>query len=254
MNHTFERPILTVRIHAGFNASVFLAGLLSLVGTRFLSPNELLQSKFPTLNCSLELVHKHVNHIAGVTAKVTCPHEHPHRTPADIERIYDASLLSVNARRIASDIWSVLARAEASVHNTPVEAVHFHEVGRMENIVCIGLIAELITSLNPARIVSSALPMGDGTIECAHGSIPYPAPALFAMLDGVPVRPYRGQGEPVTPTGLAVLRGLNAEFGGWPKMRIQKHVTAFAPRRVFEGVPNGTLFALGNAFDDEAAA
>lgn len=254
MNPTFQRPILSVRIHAGLNAGVFLAGLLALTGTQFMSPDELLKSKFPLLNASLDLVPTSVNHIAGVSALIRCPHEHVHRTPADIQRLYDNSALSEPARRLASDIWSVLTRAEAKVHDKPIEQVHFHEVGRMANVIAIGLIAELVTALNPSRIVASAIPLGDGLIHCAHGAMPYPAPAMFEMLDGVPVRPYRGEGEPVTPTGLAVLLGLKTQFGSWPKMRVQKHVTAFLPNKVFHDVPNGCLFVLGSDFDDEAPA
>ena len=124
----------------------------------------------------------------------------------------------------------------------------------MANIIAVGLIAELMTALNPSRLVASAIPMADGIIHCAHGAMPYPAPAMFEMLDGVPVRPFRGAGEPVTPTGLAVLLGLKAQFGGWPKMRVEKHVTAFLPNKTFDSVPNGCLFVLGSAFDDEASA
>ena len=141
----------------------------------------------------------------------------------------------------------MLSEGEAGVHGMPVEHVHFHEVGRMANVLAVGLIAEWMTTLRPARLVVSPIPLGDGAIQCAHGTIPYPAPALFSMLDGVPVRAWAGDGEAVTPTGLAVLKGLGAEFGGWPAMTITKRATVFTDK-YFENVPNGALFALGTPY------
>ena len=148
------------------------------------------------------------------------------------------------AKAKAAAIWSVVANAEARVHGTTPDHVHFHEVGRMANIIAVGLIADFMTTIDPAMIVASPLPMTDGTVNCAHGVVPYPAPALYAMLYGVAVRPWSGEGEPVTPTGLAVLQGLGARFGGWPEMVVTDHVTVFTPK-IFEGVANGTLMAFG---------
>ena len=134
--------------------------------------------------------------------------------------------------------------AEARVHNSPLESVHFHEVGRMTNILAVGLIAEMFTSINPAAFVASPLPLADGTVRCAHGAVPNPAPATLAQLEGVAVRPYNGTGETVTPTGVAILKGLGAQFGPWPEMYVKRQVTAFAPGKTFEGA-NGLVFALG---------
>lgn len=251
MEELFGRDILTVRIHAGFNAGSFLAGLCALTDQTGGTATAFLRHLFPTIPAEVRFEKRYVNHIAGFTAVVRTNPEHPHRTPGDIAAIYDESRLSTEARRKADAVWRVLTLGEAGVHGMSPDEVHFHEVGRMANILAVGLIAEWMTTLRPARLVASPIPLGDGTIECAHGAIPYPAPALFSMLEGVPVRPFAGDGEAVTPTGLAVLKGLGAEFGGWPAMTIRRRATVFT-EKTFEGVANGALFALGEtyAFED----
>lgn len=235
-----------MRVHAGLNAASFLAGLLAVTSaTKFMSAQELLESRFPGCGCKLNFEPTQVAHIAGFTCRFDALNEHVHRTPADIAAFYDKSALSEAARGLADAIWFTVAAAEAHVHGVSVENVHFHEVGRMSNMLAVGLIAEMFATLNPADFVVSPIPIGDGTVHCAHGAVPCPAPATLAMIDGVEITPYAGQGEPVTPTGLAIVRGLGARFGRWPAMRVHTHATAFAPGHIFEGTANGCIFALG---------
>ena len=190
MSDLFNHPILTVRIHAGFNANVFLAGLLALTGQTAGTAQAYMARRFPEVDAIIEFGPRAVNGILGHTLSIRTPHEHVHRTPADILRHYEASTLSDEAKAKAAAIWSVVANAEARVHGTTPDHVHFHEVGRMANIIAVGLIADFMTTIDPAMIVASPLPMTDGTVNCAHGVVPYPAPALYAMLDGVAVRPW----------------------------------------------------------------
>ncbi|MDO4937025.1 MAG: DUF111 family protein [Sutterellaceae bacterium] len=248
MPNVTDRPILTVRIHAGLNADSFLAGLLAVTGaTKFMSAQDFLESKFPGTASKLFFESVSVQHIAGFACRFETPHEHAHRTPADIEAIYTKSNLSEAARDLAKQIWLTVSAAEARVHGVTIDKVHFHEVGRMSNILAVGLIAELFAAMNPAQFVVSPVPMGDGVVKCAHGLVPNPAPATLAMMDGVAVRSYTGTGEAVTPTGLAVILGLGATFGGWPEMTVTKHVTTFVAGKFFENTANGTIFALGSA-------
>ncbi len=240
-----DNKIIAVRIHAGFNAGVFLGGLLVLTEQTAGLAGAYLRSLFPGIEAEVALETASVNGIAGWRADVVTPPEHAHRHPSDIFEIYEKSRLSAAAREKARAVWMTVARAEAKVHNAPLDAVHFHEVGRMSNILAIGLCAEYLTTLAPAEIAASPVPMGDGSVRCAHGEVPFPAPATFAMLEGVPVRPYAGTGEPITPTGLAILKGFGARFGGWPEMTVEKTATIFTKQR-FEGTPNGTLFAMGS--------
>lgn len=248
-NSTFDRPILTVRVHAGLNAQSFLAGLLALTASPLLSPQELLTGKFPGVAAELTLENVSVHGISGVSASLTTPPEgHVHRHVGDILSIYEKSKLSEAAKARATDIWTVLAKAEARVHGADPADVHFHEVGRLSNVLAVGLIGELIHAVNPETLIASPLPMGDGAIRCAHGDVPNPAPATLAMMDGVAVRGFDGEGEAVTPTGLACLLGLGFSFGPWPQMRVRRHATAFQKGKIFEGTPNGSLFLLGDPF------
>lgn len=244
MSDLFNHPILTVRIHAGFNTNAFLAGLLALTGQTAGTAQAYMERRFPELKAEIDFGPRAVNGILGHTLVIRTPHEHAHRTPADILRFYDPSTLSNAAKAKAAAIWSIVANAEARVHGTTPDHVHFHEVGRLANIIAVGLIADFMETIEPRMIMASPLPMTDGSVKCAHGVVPYPAPALYAMLEGVAVRPWSGEGEPVTPTGLAVLLGLGARFGGWPEMVVSDRVTVFTPQ-VFEGVANGTLMAFG---------
>ena len=140
-----SRPVLTVRVHAGLNAASLLAGLFAVGGMGlFSTANDLLKLRFPETQASLDVHPLSVNGIAGVTARFKAPVEgHVHRTPGDILHYYaTASNLSEAALEVARRIWHNVATAEARVHNSPLESVHFHEVGRMTNILSVGLIAE----------------------------------------------------------------------------------------------------------------
>ncbi len=138
----------------------------------------------------------------------------------------------------------MLAVAEGAVHGRTPDQVHFHEVGALDSILDICMSCELFHRLSPSRFVVSPLPMADGFVHCAHGIIPVPAPAVLELMDGIPVRPFPGQGETVTPTAMALLRALNAEFGPWPAMTVEKKAIIYGSR-VFEDAPNGAIFACG---------
>lgn len=249
MSLLLNHPVLTVRLFAGVNAASILAGLAGLLKSPFLSLEDLAKEKFPALGVSVKLIPASLSDIAGVTVEINAPAPagHVHRSVADIHAMMDESTLTSAARAAADRIWSVLSEAEAAVHGATPNSVHFHEVGRTANVVAIGLIGELFTAISPEAFAVSPVPLADGVVHCAHGLVPNPAPSLFAMLKDVPVTPFAGRGEAVTPTGLAILKGLGAQFGPWPAMTVRKNLTAFAPGKFFEGAPNGLLFALGEA-------
>ena len=237
-------PVLTIRAHSGLSGDIFLAGLLCMTQTTPQQMEDILSSIMPELAGSVQLVRKEVNHIGGWHAEVTLPHQHEHRTLADILALIESCGMSENSKALASRAFTLLASAEAAVHGRPAEEVHFHEVGALDSILDICLSCELFHRLSPSRFVASPLPMADGFVHCAHGVIPVPAPAVLELLDGVPVRPFPGQGETVTPTAMALLKALGAEFGPWPAMQVEKKALVYGTR-VFEDAPNGALFACG---------
>lgn len=146
----------------------------------------------------------------------------PHRNLKDIIKIIKAGKIDKKAETLSIDIFETIARAEAEVHNTRIDRVHFHEVGAIDSIVDIVGTAICISMLNPDRILSSPLHVGSGTVTCAHGTLPVPAPATLKILEKIPVYSTDVRGELVTPTGAAIIKNLAAEFVRLPPMTIEK--------------------------------
>ncbi len=241
--------ILTIRAHSGLSGDIMLAGLMRMTEISADDFNARLASLMPELAGSVELVRREVNHIGGWHARVDLPHQHEHRTLRDILDIIKKSGLSEHGKELSAATFTLLARAEAAVHGKAPEDVHFHEVGALDSILDICMACELFALLAPEHFTVSPLPVADGHVHCAHGIIPVPAPAVLELMEGVPVRPFPGQGETVTPTAMALLKALGAEFGPWPAMRVDRRAIAYGTK-VFEGAPNGALFAFGPAEHD----
>src|SRR5215469_4280488 len=150
-------------------------------------------------------------------------HEHEHgRCLTEICKIIGKAPLTDSARKTAIAIFEKLGQAEAKIHNVPLENVHFHEVGAVDamvDIVCATVGAE---ALGVDEFVCSPLNIGGGTVECAHGSFPVPAPATVELLRGAPVYSSGIQAELVTPTGAAIVSTLVKRFEPFPAMTIEK--------------------------------
>ncbi len=236
--------VLTIRTHSGLSGDMFLAGLLRMVGFDVQATDRILTSILPDLAGAVRLTRKQVNTIAGWHAEITLPHQHIHRTFADIAQLIAQSGMTAQGKDLATKTFALLAEAEAAVHAEKTEDVHFHEVGALDSILDICLSCELFSLLNPQQFVVSPLPLADGEVACSHGFIPVPAPAVLELLEGIPVVPFAGKGETVTPTAVALLRALGAGFGAWPAMRIEKRALVYGTR-IFPGVANGSIFAWG---------
>lgn len=182
--------------------------------------------------------------ISATRAHVRTGEQHHHRHLADIRKIISASDLSEAVKQRAGRIFTRLAEAEARVHNTPVERVHFHEVGALDAIVdvigaCVGF--EL---LEVERFVCSPLHVGSGTVEMAHGRFPVPPPAVTELLRDAPIYATDVRGELVTPTGAAIISSVCEEYGALPPMRVER--TGYgAGGREYERFPNVLRVMVG---------
>jgi pyridinium-3,5-bisthiocarboxylic acid mononucleotide nickel chelatase len=235
--------VLVIRPASGLSGDMTLAGLACMAGA---DSGEL--GAIATLiglpqDC-VALERRAVNDIFGWGCRVVLPDTTVHRTFADIRTLIAQSGLSAKAKHLAETTFTLLAEAEGRVHGIAPAQVHFHEVGALDSILDICLCAELFARLAPSRLVCGPLPLCDGTVKCEHGLLPAPAPAVLDLLQGVPVRGIASEGETVTPTAIALLHGLGAEFGGWPDIAIERTALIYGGR-VLPGVANGALFALG---------
>jgi uncharacterized protein (TIGR00299 family) protein len=156
--------------------------------------------------------------------QITVEHEpeNKHRHLHHIAAMIDASQLTPRQKQLAHAIFRRLAEAEAKVHNSTIEKVHFHEVGAVDSIADIVGAAIGFDLLGADKVVCSAVPVGGGFIEIAHGRCSVPAPATAELLCGVPLAESRVMAELTTPTGAAILATMASEFGALPAMTIDK--------------------------------
>lgn len=199
---------------------------------------------------SAERVTRH--HLAGtqVHIRVSKSASQPHRNLKTILKLISSSALSKRVKADASAVFTRLGEAEAAVHDTSIDKVHFHEVGAVDSILDIVGAAVAMAELGIERVTSSAVPLGSGTIEVAHGILPVPAPATMRLLTGVPVYQSDVEHELVTPTGAAILTHYAADFSGFPAMTVEV-IGHGAGSRDFPGRPNLLRVVIGES--DEAA-
>jgi pyridinium-3,5-bisthiocarboxylic acid mononucleotide nickel chelatase len=164
-------------------------------------------------------------------------HHHPHRALSDIYELIDKSRVSPWVKDTAKDIFYRLATAEGVVHGIVPEQVHFHEVGAIDAIVDIVGACICFELLGVELFLCSALHVGQGFVDCAHGSFPVPTPGTLELLKGVPIYSTEVEGELVTPTGAAIVSTLCSDFLPLPEMRIEA-IGYGAGTREFEGFPN----------------
>jgi pyridinium-3,5-bisthiocarboxylic acid mononucleotide nickel chelatase len=196
----------------------------------------------------VKLVAREVKKHGFRATQITVEHEpeHKHRHLHHIEAIIHGSWLTPIQQEIALRIFRRLAEAEAKVHGTTVEKVHFHEVGAVDSIADILGAAVGWNILGAERLIVSPIPTGTGRITIAHGECSIPAPATAELLRGIPLAASEVQAELTTPTGAAIVATLAHGFGPLPAMAIE-HIGYGAGQRDLPQQANVLRLIVGEA-------
>lgn len=183
---------------------------------------------------------------AATRVEVRCGGPQPHRHLHHVEAILERADLPSPVRARAREVFGRLAAAEAEVHGTTVQKVHFHEVGAVDAIVDVAGALAGLEALGVGRVTASALPLGGGSVLSEHGRIPVPAPATALLLRGAPVHGGPVEAELVTPTGAALLVTLVSAWGPPPPLTLERVGTG-AGAREFPDHPNVLRLFVGEA-------
>ncbi len=211
---------------SGVSGDMILGALVDLGLDPGLLERELAKLKLGGYRLSFQRTDKHG--IACTKAHVELTdhpdrhHDHHGRHLADIRRLIEDSGLSEDLKARSVSIFERLGEAEARVHGTTIQEVHFHEVGAVDSIVDIVGSVIGISALGIEKIYLSPLSLGRGFARSAHGVIPVPAPATLELLKGIPTRQTGIESELVTPTGAAIISTLAEGFQSVPEMVIDK--------------------------------
>ncbi len=242
---TDQHNIAYIDCFSGISGDMFLAALLD----AGLSIEEL-RGQLDLLGLdgyTLTMGKKTCGAIAATTLSVQTAEKHPHRSWGDIRQLITASSLAPPVKKTTLSIFSLLAEAEAKVHGRPVDTVHFHEVGGIDSIVDIVGAAIGLDFLHITSLQCAPLPMPRGWVQCAHGLLPLPAPAVCELLQGVPAYGVELSQELVTPTGAAIVKALSTGYGPMPAMTITGVGYGAGSQELANGQPNLLRLVLGTA-------
>lgn len=212
--------LLYLDCFSGISGDMTLGALVDAGADRMYVEEELRKIRIEPFSLEWKRVNKH-----GISALkmdvITDPQNAPehHRHFFDIVELIHRSGFNERVVKLSLSVFEKIAIAESKIHNIPVESVHFHEVGAIDSIVDVVGTALAIDSLQIEKILSSAVPLGSGTVHCNHGIYPVPAPATLEMMRGLPIAPTTYSFELTTPTGAGIISGLVDEFvKGLPPM------------------------------------
>lgn len=205
-----------------------------------------LQSAVAGLGLPAELTFETVRRAGfrATHAKVVAPEEHAHRHLHHIEAMIDRAALVPRQAELAKRIFRKLGEAEARVHGTDLQKVHFHEVGAVDSIVDIVGAAVGLDLLGVERIECSPIPPGRGFVSGAHGRMPLPAPATAELLKGIPLAESTADMEQTTPTGAAIAATVAESFGPLPPLTVEA-IGLGAGTRDLKGQPNVLRLFVG---------
>lgn len=149
-------------------------------------------------------------------------HHHAHHGMVEIRRLIAELAVSETVKEKVLAVYQSIAEAESRVHGAEVDQIHFHEVGSMDAVADVTAVCLLMELLAPEQVIVSPIHVGSGTVLCAHGRLPIPAPATALILEGIPIYGGSVQGELCTPTGAALLKTFVDSFGPMPPMTVAK--------------------------------
>lgn len=149
-------------------------------------------------------------------------HHHAHHGMVEIRRLIAELAVSETVKEKVLAVYQSIAEAESRVHGAEVDQIHFHEVGSMDAVADVTAVCLLMELLAPEQVIVSPIHVGSGTVLCAHGRLPVPAPATALILEGMPIYGGSVQGELCTPTGAALLKTFVDSFGPMPPMTVAK--------------------------------
>ncbi|NCC07728.1 MAG: nickel pincer cofactor biosynthesis protein LarC [Clostridia bacterium] len=178
-----------------------------------------------TEKCGITGTHMNVTYNGEAEHEHHHEHEHDHHHHSgmhEIEHIVSHLNVSKKVRTDILAVYDLIAQAESTVHGRPVTEIHFHEVGTMDAIADVTAVCMLIEAIAPDKIEASPIHVGSGSVKCAHGILPVPAPATERLLRGIPIYGGAVKGELCTPTGAAILRHFVTHFGDMPVMSVEK--------------------------------
>jgi uncharacterized protein (TIGR00299 family) protein len=196
------------------------------------------------VSLSVTAIRKHA--FRGLSLQIQHPDEHVHRNLSDIHSLIGRGDLTPGARELAMRVFERIARAEAKVHGTTIDRVHFHEVGAIDSIVDIVGISVAWDELQIQHAVASPVPTGTGHTRIAHGLVSIPAPATAELLANIPIAACSLPMEMTTPTGAAVLRELVSDYGPLPPMQVGR-IGYGAGTRDLEDRPNLLRILIGES-------
>ncbi|MDZ4858847.1 MAG: nickel pincer cofactor biosynthesis protein LarC [Candidatus Hydrogenedentes bacterium] len=206
---------------SGISGDMFVGALLDL-GVDFASLKAALDSLDVTgYAISAKKVKKKGVMATQFTVELDPGTKQPHRHLRHVVEIIDRGALDETVKEASRETFRRIAESEAQVHGSTIEKVHFHEVGAIDSIVDVVGAHFCLHALSAGSIVASPLHVGAGTVECAHGVMPVPAPATALLLRGIPSYGGEVQAELVTPTGAALIGQVAASFGAMPGMKIE---------------------------------
>jgi len=181
---------------------------------------ELKKLRIPTIHLKVKKVLK-----AGISATqviVGGKEKRSHRNLREILRIVERSSVEPDVKKKSAEIFKRIASVESKIHQTPMEEIHFHELGGLDSIVDIVGSVWGLRELGIERIHVSKVNVGAGFVKCEHGVLPVPAPATLSLMEGKPIYSSGVERELLTPTGAAILTTLGSEFGPIPPIHVEK--------------------------------